>query len=62
MEEKELIAKLKGLKEIKPNHNWVVSVKAEILGKPFDAAQGKPKAALRQNACQTKKFLPSLRS
>jgi hypothetical protein len=32
MEEKELISKIKGLKEIKPNKNWVVSTKFVILG------------------------------
>jgi hypothetical protein len=33
MEEKELISKIKGLKDIKPNKDWAVFVKAEILGK-----------------------------
>jgi hypothetical protein len=32
MEEKELINKIKGLKEIKPNSNWVISTKFMILG------------------------------
>ncbi len=33
MNEKELISKIKLLKDIKPSKNWVVSVKTEILGK-----------------------------
>ncbi len=32
MQEKELIAKIKGLKQIKPRHNWAVLAKARILG------------------------------
>lgn len=34
MEEKELISKLQVLKEIKPNQEWVVLAKREILGNP----------------------------
>lgn len=32
MQEKDLIKQLKGLKDIKPNHNWAVSLKSEITG------------------------------
>ena len=36
MEEKELIAKIRELRQIRPNKDWVVLAKSQILGQEFN--------------------------
>ena len=52
MQEKELIAKIKGLKQIKPNQEWVFLAKNRILGlENSDRPDFSPNVARAVNFC-----------